>query len=173
MESKPVQPAAPTGTWTFNRTSMESKLISDARCLNTARGCLLIEPVWNRNPQPITHPTSPTPSFNRTSMESKLFRTNQHNAADTLLIEPVWNRNKRKSLPIKEQRLLLIEPVWNRNSSRFSRSTPLRTFNRTSMESKHLPVFAGETPQASFNRTSMESKPPIGFSFGWGCSMNF
>ena len=151
MESKPVQPAAPTGTWTFNRTSMESKLISDARCLNTARGCLLIEPVWNRNPQPITHPTSPTPSFNRTSMESKLFRTNQHNAADTLL----------------------IEPVWNRNTSRFSRSTPLRTFNRTSMESKHLPVFAGETPQASFNRTSMESKPPIGFSFGWGCSMNF
>ena len=76
----------------FNRTSMESKLVQIL-----LRGChphLLIEPVWNRNFSKEFHCESIIRPFNRTSMESKhALRDWTYDAAAKLLIEPVWNRN--------------------------------------------------------------------------------
>ena len=64
--------AAPVSrTSTFNRTSMESKLITYANCFFSEF------------------------AFNRTSMESKLEFLNFIDSNNRLLIEPVWNRNDR------------------------------------------------------------------------------
>ena len=80
---------------TFNRTSMESKLV-------------LVK----------SHPCAAA-SFNRTSMESKPTTTlsSELNRSD-LLIEPVWNRNLGSQIASTSGDMnLLIEPVWNRNDS--------------------------------------------------------
>ena len=57
------------GSETFNRTSMESKRASCGIRYRLYE--LLIEPVWNRNPDV----------------------NDAFDLCDTLLIEPVWNRN--------------------------------------------------------------------------------
>ena len=99
---------------TFNRTSMESKLIIIfgyyAFLFN-----LLIEPVWNRNSNVKERDGSTTDAFNRTSMESKLRSGEQ--ATD---FRTAFNRTSMESKPKKY------------HTEYYSRTT----FNRTSMESK-------------------------------------
>ena len=124
-----------SAAFTFNRTSMESKLIFNDATL--AINNLLIEPVWNRNLYLRIPVVSRLRAFNRTSMESKL-RTNPVLFQDVpLLIEPVWNRNYFIEIRIRLFCWLLIEPVWNRNTRASTKRARLSTFNRTSMESKH------------------------------------
>ena len=84
------------GLWgnSFNRTSLESKLLLDH--LRREVIGLLIEPVWNRN----------------------MCEVQNRFTAGNLLIEPVWNRNDVAAFDAKVgYLLLLIEPVWNRNST--------------------------------------------------------
>ena len=102
------------GLGTFNRTSMESKQITDTSGFEDSQ-FLLIEPVWNRNDDEIAN----------------------HATIFTLLIEPVWNRNVGWWLFSHSAFYLLIEPVWNRNRSYIKETWHgSATFNRTSMESK-------------------------------------
>ena len=139
---------------------MESK--PGVVCYCSISGCLLIEPVWNRNrhycmtsccsisfnrtsmeskPTPKqTSIESPCLTFNRTSMESK--------PAQRHLRKALWCPFNRTSMESKQFRdavgfpcrqILLIEPVWNRNSEEsVQNACPLQSFNRTSMESKPL-----------------------------------
>ena len=76
----------------FNRTSMESKLLHPRRSCGVSLA-LLIEPVWNRNVRYVGIRVS----FGQ------------------LLIEPVWNRNFTYRDLVISSFTLLIEPVWNRN----------------------------------------------------------
>ena len=83
--------AIPNEDGTFNRTSMESKLLLSCAGFTVSR--LLIEPVWNRNMISLII-YGQSPPFNRTSMESKQNTVSSFsNIAFLLLIEPVWNRN--------------------------------------------------------------------------------
>ena len=114
MESKPLNGRrCYSERLTFNRTSMESKRVSQQRPDLSTR--LLIEPVWNRNKICVHRHWVACQTFNRTSMESKRRYV-------TLAITQFY---------------LLIEPVWNRNAAAaFVSANPWVTFNRTSMESK-------------------------------------
>ena len=72
MESKRLPTWKPLAyRMSFNRTSMESKLVRKAQRLLRVPHTLLIEPVWNRN-----------------YLQSEVHRKRRR-----LLIEPVWNRN--------------------------------------------------------------------------------
>ena len=105
-----------TSSRTFNRTSMESKLLSLTQS-QASVSRLLIEPVWNRN------------SDTGTSLPS----------AHILLIEPVWNRNR--AILIQTDTGV---GTFNRTSMESKLKFPIvaficaDTFNRTSMESKLL-----------------------------------
>ena len=102
--------------YSFNRTSMESKLFLRLVTGGAPRDiCLLIEPVWNRN----LYDEFPL-------------------AKPKLLIEPVWNRNRRSGVTWNH----IPTSSFNRTSMESKREyrTPFKIrhppFNRTSMESK-------------------------------------
>ena len=98
---------------TFNRTSMESKLISLGAMLSS-RLSLLIEPVWNRNTTLATR-FRYTGAFNRTSMESK-HKFNASSFSRTLSFNRTSMESKQRiESAVRYESELLIEPVWNRN----------------------------------------------------------
>ncbi len=127
--------------WSFNRTSMESKLVSVVNCVLI--GLLLIEPVWNRNSS----------------------RDLPYRSIKILLIEPVWNRNIDTPFRVNS-----VDAAFNRTSMESKRRRcrwrrGLRcTFNRTSMESKPGQDIDDFVDRLSFNRTSMESKLLFGLT---------
>ena len=128
------------GNRTFNRTSLELKLIHllyNRHCLN-----LLIEPVWNWNPKVVMGTV----------------------ADPRLLIEPVWNWNRTSTT----QNIRFGWKPFNRTSLELKRrrgclgSAALGSFNRTSLELKHFYTHLTITfRRISFNRTSLELKRPL------------
>ena len=126
-------------------------------------GCILIEPVWNRNARPVGANRKQPINFNRTSMESKLIKT-LFRRAKVLH----FNRTSMESKRLLISQLLLVIPNFNRTSMESKRhqqqlsNSQVYHFNRTSMESKlitfHKPILIICIRLPNFNRTSMESK---------------
>ena len=124
-------------TFTFNRTSMESKLFTKKQA------------------------SKQITSFNRTSMESKQF----NKTSKFRYLGYPFNRTSMESKHGRLVgryalcRQLLIEPVWNRNIDlHHQRYSQFFAFNRTSMESKPSQMGNSTHLPHAFNRTSMESK---------------
>ena len=102
------------GMRTFNRTSLESKLIPFPEQLSFCS--LLIEPVWNQNGCSADH-FAEGYAFNQTSLESKpsIPRSFPYTSLTfnrtSLESKQICQSHNLRSNAIR----LLIEPVWNRN----------------------------------------------------------